>query len=130
MRPYVVPNPDRCNLPASTIHASQDSIIVVDINAPVARVAMHKWQPNTPDGQGTPFLFQHGKPVASSTGSAFMRMFRGSGSSASEEWQFPRALAFAASGIHSSAVVAVTCDREIITGGYLLAASPFVSKLS
>lgn len=118
VKPYVVPHPDRCNLPASAIHASQDSIIVVDTNAPVARVAMHKWQSNTPDGQGTPFLFQHGKPVASSTGSAFMRMFRGSGSSASEEWQFPRASTFAASGIQSSAVVVVTCDKEIITGGH------------
>ncbi|KAI0489294.1 hypothetical protein KFK09_029136 [Dendrobium nobile] len=118
VRPYVVPNPDRCNVPACSILASQDSIIVVDMNAPVARVAMHKWQPNTPDGQGTPFLFQHGKPAASSTGSAFMRMFRGSGGSASEDWQFPRALAFAASGIQSSAVVAVTYDKEIITGGH------------
>ncbi|XP_020592790.1 BEACH domain-containing protein C2-like isoform X2 [Phalaenopsis equestris] len=118
VRPYAVPNSGRCNLPASFVHASQDSIVVVDMNAPAARVAMHKWQPNTPDGQGTPFLFQLGRPVASSTGSAFMRMFRGSGGSASEEWQFPRAFGFAASGIQSSAVVAVTCDKEIITGGH------------
>lgn len=117
-------------MPASSIHASQDSIIVVDINAPVACVATHKWQPNTPDGQGTPFLFQHGKPVASSTSSAFMRMFRGSGGSTSEEWHFPRALAFVALGIQSTAVVAITHDKEIITGRFLFSASPFIFKLS
>ncbi|KAG0502918.1 hypothetical protein HPP92_002990 [Vanilla planifolia] len=118
VRPYVVPNPDRINVPASSIYASQDSVIVVDTNAPAARVAMHKWQPNTPDGQGTPFLFQHGKTAASSTGGVFMRLFRSPMASASEEWQFLRALAFAASGIQSSAIVAITCDKEIITGGH------------
>ncbi|KAF8412352.1 hypothetical protein HHK36_000314 [Tetracentron sinense] len=118
VRPYVVPNPERCNVPAAAIYASPDSVIVVDMNAPAARVALHKWQPNTPDGQGTPFLFQHGKAVASSTGGAFMRMFKGPAGSGSEEWLFPQALAFATSGIRSSAVVSVTCDREIITGGH------------
>lgn len=118
VRPYVVPNPERCNLPAAAIFASQDSIVVVDENAPAAHVALHKWQPNTPDGHGTPFLFQHGKTITSSTGGAFMRMFKGPAGSSVEEWQFPRALAFATSGIRSSAVVAVTCDKEIITGGH------------
>ncbi|XXG76013.1 hypothetical protein AAC387_Pa08g0457 [Persea americana] len=118
VRPYVVSNPERFNLPAAAIFASQDSVIVVDENAPAAHVALHKWQPNTPDGHGTPFLFQHGKTVASSTGGAFMRMFKGSAGSGLEEWQFPCALAFATSGIRSSAVVAVTCDKEIITGGH------------
>lgn len=118
IKPYVVPSPERCNVPAAAIYASQDSVVVVDVNVPAAHVATHKWQPNTPDGQGTPFLFQHGKAAASSTGGAFMRMFKGSAGPSSEDWQFPRALAFAASGIRSSAIVAVTCEKEIITGGH------------
>ncbi|CAA6655614.1 unnamed protein product [Spirodela intermedia] len=118
IKPYVVPNSERCNLPAAAILASQDSLVVVDVNAPAAHVALHKWQPNTPDGYRLPFLFQHGKPVGGSTGGAFMRMFKGPASSSSEEWQFPRALAFAASGIRSSAIVAITGDKEIITGGH------------
>ncbi|XP_038973687.1 BEACH domain-containing protein C2-like isoform X2 [Phoenix dactylifera] len=118
IRPYLVPNPEHCNVPAASIFASHDSVIVVDVNAPAANVALHKWQPNTPDGQGTPFLFQHGKASASSTGGALMRMFKGPGGSCTEDLQFPRALAFAASGIQSSTVVAVTCDNEIITGGH------------
>ncbi|KAK1266110.1 hypothetical protein QJS04_geneDACA000442 [Acorus gramineus] len=61
---------------------------------------------------------QHGKSASGSTGGAFLRMFKGPTGSGSEEWHFPRALAFAASGIRSSAVVAVTCDKEIITGGH------------
>ncbi|KAL6981844.1 BEACH domain-containing protein C2 [Sarracenia purpurea var. burkii] len=119
VKPYVIPSPERCNLPAAAIHASTDSVIIVDINAPAAHVAQHKWQPNTPDGQGTPFLFQHGKVSASSTGGSFMRMFKGPTASGSEEWHFPQALAFAASGIRSSAVVAITSDKEIITGGHV-----------
>ncbi|KAJ4952245.1 hypothetical protein NE237_029077 [Protea cynaroides] len=118
VRPYVVPNPERCNVPAAAIHASPESVIIVDLNAPAAHVALHKWQPNTPDGQGTPFIFHHGKSVASSSGGALMRMFKGPAASVSEEWQFPQALAFAASGIRSSALVSITCDKEIITGGH------------
>ncbi|KAJ4955418.1 hypothetical protein NE237_012201 [Protea cynaroides] len=117
VKPYVVPNPERCNLPAAAIHASPNSVIVVDLNVPAAHVALHKWQPNTPDGQGTPFLFHHGKAVASS-GGAFMRMFKGPTGSGYEEWQFPQAQAFSASGIRSSALVSITCDKEIITGGH------------
>ncbi|XP_042512465.1 BEACH domain-containing protein C2 [Macadamia integrifolia] len=118
VRPYVVPNPERCNVPAAAIQASADSVIVVDLNAPAAHVALHKWQPNTPDGQGTPFLFHHGKAVASSSGGAFMRMFKGPAGSGAEELQFPQAQAFAASEIRSSALVSITCDKEIITGGH------------
>ncbi|XP_020531372.1 BEACH domain-containing protein C2 isoform X2 [Amborella trichopoda] len=118
IRPYEVPHPERCNVPASSIFASTDSIVTVDANVPAAHVALHKWQPNTPDGHGTPFLFQHGKGVGSSSGGAFMRMFKGQPGSGSEEWQFPRALAFAASGIRSSAVVAITSDKYVITGGH------------
>ncbi|XP_078427501.1 WD-40 repeat family protein / beige-like protein [Wolffia australiana] len=117
IKPYTVPNSERCNLPATAILASQDSLVVVDVNAPAAHVAVHKWQPNMPDGHGLPFLFQHGKPIGGSSNGAFMRMFKGT-SSNPEEWQFPRAFAFPASGITSSAIVAITWDKEIITGGH------------
>lgn len=79
-------------------------------------VAQHKLQPNMTDSQGNPFLFQHGKAVAGSTGGAFMRMFKGPAGSGSDEWHFPQASAFPAAGIRGSAVVAVTCDKEVITG--------------
>ncbi|OAY75714.1 BEACH domain-containing protein C2 [Ananas comosus] len=118
IRPYAVPNPERCNVPAASMFASNDSIVVIDVNAPAAHVALHKWQPNTPDGQGTPFLFQHGKAATSSSGGALMRMFKGPGGSGSEDWQFPRAIAFSAPGIRGSAIVAVTPDKEILTGGH------------
>uniref|UniRef100_A0A0D9W809 BEACH-type PH domain-containing protein n=1 Tax=Leersia perrieri TaxID=77586 RepID=A0A0D9W809_9ORYZ len=117
LKSYVLPNPDRCNVPASTMFVSNDSIVVVDVNVPAAHVALHHWQPNTPDGQGTPFLFHHGRNAANSTSGALMRIFKGSASSG-EDYDFPSAIAFAASGIRSSAVVAVTCDKEIITGGH------------
>ncbi|KAL6124354.1 hypothetical protein ACLB2K_076867 [Fragaria x ananassa] len=119
VKQYTVPAPERCNLPAAGIHASSDSVIIVDMHAPAAHVALHKWQPNTPDGQGMPFLFQHGKAAASSTGGAFMRMFKGPAGSGSEDWLFPQALAFATSGIRSSSIVSITCDKEIITGGHV-----------
>ncbi|XVF07938.1 hypothetical protein REPUB_Repub06bG0182200 [Reevesia pubescens] len=76
--------------PAAAIHASSDAVIIVDTNAPAAHIAQHKWQPNTSDGQGTPFLFQHGKPTASSAGGALIRMFKGPVGSGSDEWQFPQ----------------------------------------
>lgn len=119
VKPYAVPNPERCNLPAVAMHASSDSVVIVDINAPAAHVAQHKWQPNTPDGQGMPFLFHHGKAIGSSSSGTFMRMFKGPTGSSSDEWHFPRALAFATSGIRSSAIVSITCDKEIITGGHV-----------
>ncbi|XP_075672033.1 BEACH domain-containing protein C2 isoform X2 [Castanea sativa] len=119
VKPYAIPTPERCNLPAAAIHASSDTVVIVDINAPAARVAQHKWQPNTPDGQGTPFLFQHGRGSASSAGGTFLRMFKGPAGSGADEWHFPQALAFATSGIRSSAIVSITCDNEIITGGHL-----------
>lgn len=112
----MVPNPERCNVPAAAICASQDSVIVVDTNAPAANVVFHKWQPNTPDGKETPFLFQHGRAAANSTSGAFLRMFKGPSGSNVEDWQFSQAIAFAASGITSSSVVAITCDKDIITG--------------
>jgi len=113
----MLPHSDRCNVPASAMLVSNDSIVVVDVNVPAARVALHHWQPNTPDGQGTPFLFHHGRNAANSTSGALMRIFKGS-AGAAEDYELPRAIAFAASAIRSSAVVAVTCDKETITGDY------------
>ncbi|KAL1223624.1 BEACH domain-containing protein C2 [Cardamine amara subsp. amara] len=118
IKPYAVQAPERCNLPASAIQASSDSVVIVDMNVPAARVAQHKWQPNTPDGQGTPFLFHHGKSAATSTSGSLMRMFKGPASSGTGDWQYPQAQAFASSGIRSSSVVAITSDGEIITGGH------------
>ncbi|KAL8128509.1 hypothetical protein V2J09_017664 [Rumex salicifolius] len=118
LRSYMVSMPERCNLPASAIRASSDAVVIVDVLAPAAHIAQHKWQPNTPDGHGAPFLFQHGKPVANSTGGTFMRMFKGPTASVIDDWQFPQALAFATSGIRSSSIVAITRDNEIITGGH------------
>lgn len=117
----MVPYPEHCNLPAAAIHASSDSLIIVDVNAPAAHIAQHKWQPNTPDGQGAPFLFQHGNPGAGAAAGTFMRMFKGPTPSGSEEWHFPQALAFPTSGIRSTGIVSITCDKEIITGESLRA---------
>ncbi|XP_028247923.1 BEACH domain-containing protein C2-like [Glycine soja] len=117
VKPYAVPFPERCNLPAAAIHASSDTVVVVDMNAPAAHVAQHKWQPNTPDGQGTPFLFQHRKATLASAGGTIMRMFKAPAASGGE-WQFPQAVAFAVSGIRSQAIVSITSNKEVITGGH------------
>ncbi|TKY65579.1 Neurobeachin protein 2 [Spatholobus suberectus] len=117
VKPYAVPFPERCNLPAAAIYASSDTVVVVDMNAPAAHVAQHKWQPNTPDGQGTPFLFQHRKATLASAGGTLMRMFKAPAASG-EEWRFPQAVAFAVSGIRSQAIVSITCNKEVITGGH------------
>nr|KYP56219.1 BEACH domain-containing protein lvsC [Cajanus cajan] len=99
------------------MHASSDMVVVVGLNAPAANVAQHKWQPNTPDGHGTPFLFQHGR-ASGSAGGTIKRMFKGPAGSG-EDGQYPQALAFAVSGIRSQAIVSITCDKEIITGGHV-----------
>ncbi|KAK4741294.1 hypothetical protein SAY87_024882 [Trapa incisa] len=117
VKSYSVPSPQKCNLPAAVIQASSDSVIIVDMHAPAAHVAHHTWQPNTPDGEGHPFLFQHGKSMADCSSGAFMRMFKGPVDSGSE-WQFPQALAFPTTGIRGSAIVVITSDKEIITGGH------------
>ncbi|XP_014522456.1 BEACH domain-containing protein C2 isoform X1 [Vigna radiata var. radiata] len=116
IKSYPIPSPEHCNLPASAILASSDTVVVVDLNAPAAHVAQHKWQPNTPDGQGTPFLFHHGKATSGSAG-GIIRMLKGPAGTG-EEWQYPQALAFPVSGIRSQAIVSITCDKEIITGGH------------
>lgn len=117
VKPYVVPSPEYCNLPAAAIQASSDMIVVVDSNAPAVHVAQHKWQPNTPDGHGTPFLFQRGKAASGSGGGPLRRMFKGP-TGTGEEWQYPQALAFGVSGIRSQAIISITCDQEIITGKF------------
>ncbi|KAL4562785.1 hypothetical protein LXL04_026816 [Taraxacum kok-saghyz] len=123
IKPYNVSSPERCNLPASAMRASSDSLVIADMDAPSAHIAQHKWQPNTPDGQGTPFLIQHAKPTATSSGGSFMRMFKSSSSSStsgsvsgSDDWMYPQALAYSAPGIKASSIVCITYDNEIITG--------------
>ncbi|KAG8363377.1 hypothetical protein BUALT_Bualt19G0016000 [Buddleja alternifolia] len=118
VKSYTIPYPERSNLPVSVIHASSGSLIIVDMNAPAARVAQHKWQPNTPDGQGTPFLFEHAKPDVDAVGGTFMRMFKAPTGPGPDEWDFPQALAFPAPGIRSSEIISITFDKEIITGGH------------
>ncbi|XP_019161040.1 PREDICTED: BEACH domain-containing protein C2-like isoform X1 [Ipomoea nil] len=118
VKPYAVPHPERCNLPAAAIHASSESLVIVDINAPAAHVAQYKWQPNTPDGQGAPFVFQHGKSCSSPASGTLKRMFKGPADSGQEDLHFPQTLAFPASGIRSSATVSITVDQDIITGGH------------
>ncbi|CAH8356562.1 unnamed protein product [Eruca vesicaria subsp. sativa] len=107
IRPYHVPSPEHCNLPASAIKATSDSVVVVDMNVPAAHIAHHKWQPNTPDGNNVPFIFHHGK-----AGGALTRMFKG-------DSDYPQAHAFASLGIRSSSVTAITSDGEVITGGHV-----------
>lgn len=116
LKQYRISSPECCNLPAAAIHASPESVVVVDINAPAAHISQHKWQPSAPDGPGEPFLFEHKKPtVAASPLISLRRIFQGLDVS-KEVSNFPKAQAFVASGIKSSAVVAITCDKEIITG--------------
>nr|BAD27684.1 putative lysosomal trafficking regulator 2 [Oryza sativa Japonica Group] len=117
VRSYVLPNPENCNVPASAMLVSDDSIVVVGANVPAAHLALHHWQPNTSNGPGTPFLFHHGRNAINLSGGAIMRIFKGSAGSV-DDYQFPRAIAFAASAIQNSSVVVVTCEREVITGGH------------
>lgn len=128
VRSYVLPSPEHCNVPASTMLVSNDCLVVIDSNVPTAHVALHHWQPNTPDGLGAPFLFHHGKNAINSSGGAIFRIFKGSSGSA-EDYQFPRAVAFAASAVQSSSAVVVTCDKEVITGNCFIALQLFPSMV-
>ncbi|GJP50837.1 hypothetical protein CLOM_g9994 [Closterium sp. NIES-68] len=74
--PYVLPRPETLNVPAARLHATSDAIITVDHNVPACHIAVHQWQPNTPDGHGWPFLFQPGR--ASLSGGALLRMLKSS----------------------------------------------------
>ncbi|KAI3504354.1 hypothetical protein L1887_32955 [Cichorium endivia] len=120
VNPYHVPSPQHCNLPASAIHATSDALVIVDTNAPSAKIALHKWHPNTPDEHGMPFMFQHGKGIVNSSGGGgFLRMFKGKSRSRSAGRVFPQAHAYAASGIRSSSIVSITHNNEVITGGHV-----------
>ncbi|CAI5943423.1 unnamed protein product [Closterium sp. NIES-65] len=106
--PYVLPHPDTLNVPASRIVATSDAIVTVDLNAPACHVAVHQWQPNTPDGHGWPFLFQPGR--SSLTGSAILRMLTGAAlggkGSNSETSLYPRLVALPAPGIKHTSTAA------------------------
>ncbi|KAH7276959.1 hypothetical protein KP509_39G028100 [Ceratopteris richardii] len=115
---YAVPFSERCNLPACAISVTNDSIIVVDGNAPTCSVATHKWQPHTPDGHGLPFHFEHCKPIVQPGGGGLARIFNRQASSRVAEWQYPRAVALPASGIKSNNVIAILADRHLLTGGH------------
>ncbi|GJP47283.1 hypothetical protein CLOM_g6504 [Closterium sp. NIES-68] len=117
--PYVLPNPDTLNVPASRIVATSDSIVTVDLNAPACHVAVHQWQPNTPDGHGWPFLFQPGR--SSLTGSAILRMLTGaalgSKGSNSETSLYPRLVALPAPGVKHTSSAAGTVGMGGEGGG-------------
>ncbi|BBN15012.1 hypothetical protein MPTK1_6g16270 [Marchantia polymorpha subsp. ruderalis] len=116
---YVIPSPERLNVPAAKLCVSRDSIVTIGMDAPACTVASHRWQPNTPDGRGTPFLFQHGKSHASASSGAFIRMFRGQTAATADEVGYPRAVALAAPGIDPGAVVDISPDgRHLFTGGH------------
>ncbi|KAL8210367.1 hypothetical protein R6Q57_007099 [Mikania cordata] len=124
VKQYHVPSADRCNLPASAIHATSNSLVIVDTNSPSANIALHKWHPNTPDEQGMPFVFQPGVNISNSSsgsggGRGFMRIFRRKSRPSSEKFTYPHAHAYAASGIRSSSVVSITYNNEVITGGHV-----------
>ncbi|KAK1418727.1 hypothetical protein QVD17_27873 [Tagetes erecta] len=120
VKQYHVPSAERCNLPASVIHATSNALVIVDTNSPSANIALHQWRPNTPDGDGMPFVFQPGKNnLSSSGGGGFMRMFRRKIRPSSEKFTYPQAHAYAASGIRSSSVVSITYNNEVITGGHV-----------
>lgn len=87
------------------------------MNAPACHVAVHRWQANTPDGRGLPFLFHYAKLNAGSSSGALIRMFRGQPGSSNDENRYPRVAALSATGINPTAIVAITPDgRHLLTG--------------
>ncbi|KAK1430336.1 hypothetical protein QVD17_12999 [Tagetes erecta] len=120
VKQYDVPSADRCNLPASAIHATSNSLVIIDTNAPSAKIALHKWHPNTPDGDGMPFMFQPGinKLNTSGRSKGFMRFFRGRNGPAGSK-EYPQAHAYAAPGLRISSLVSITYNNEVITGGHV-----------
>ena len=83
---------------------------------PACSVAVHEWQPHTPDGHGLPFHFQHAKPSPSSSSGALSRMFSRQSGVGSGEWRYPQAVACVGSGIKSNHIVAITPDGYLLTG--------------
>ncbi|KAH6559664.1 hypothetical protein KP509_1Z002100 [Ceratopteris richardii] len=115
---YTVPFSERCNLPAGAISTTKESVVIVDMNAPACAVAVHRWQPHTPDGQGLPFHFQHGKPAPAVGGGTLIRMFSKQTSSETGEWRYPRAVALSAPETRSGEIVAILADTHLLTGGH------------
>ncbi len=112
---YAIPGSDRLNVPATEVRATHDSIVTVDMEVPTCHVAVHRWQPNTPDGRGMPFLFQHGRSNLSANSGALMRMF--SKPQEDSECRYPRAIALTPAGVKLGTVVAITPDgRYLLTG--------------
>lgn len=113
---YAVPNPDRLNLPAKELRTTPDSVVTVDMHAPACHVAVQKWHPNSPDGRGMPFLFQHGRSnLASSSG--LMRIF--ARPTDDEENRFPKAVALSPAGVKLGSIVAITGDGRFLLTGLL-----------
>lgn len=84
------------------------------MGAPACQVAVHKWQPNTPNGRGMPFLFQHSRPNLDASG-GLKRMF--SKPVDDGENHFPRILALSPVGVNLGTIVAITPDgRHLLTG--------------
>jgi hypothetical protein len=115
---YAIPGFDRLNVPAIEIRTTHDSIVTVDMEVPACHMAVHRWQANTPDGRGMPFLFQHGvRSNLSASNGGLMRMF--SKAPEDNESRYPRAVALAPAGVKIGTLVAITPDgRYLLTGGH------------
>lgn len=112
---YAIPGPDRLNVPAIEVRTTHDSIVTVDMEVPSCHVAVQRWQANTPDGRGMPFLFQHGRSNLGASGGALMRMF--SRPVEDEESRFPKAVALPPAGVKLGSIVAITPDgKHLLTG--------------
>eukprot|EP00271_Cylindrocystis_brebissonii_P020687 TRINITY_DN695_c0_g1_i4.p1 TRINITY_DN695_c0_g1~~TRINITY_DN695_c0_g1_i4.p1 ORF type:complete len:556 (+),score=109.02 TRINITY_DN695_c0_g1_i4:106-1773(+) len=78
---YSIPYAEKLlNVPAARLLVTKDSVTTVDLQVPACHVALHRWQPNTPDPRGWPFLFSPGRqPTVGSGGAAFLRLLKGAG---------------------------------------------------
>jgi hypothetical protein len=114
---FVIPNPEKLNVPAAKLCVTQDSIVTVGMDAPACHIAQHKWKPNTPDGRGSPFVLQPGRVAVRVSSGTFGRLFGGPAPVGGDELGYPRAISLPAPGIQPSMVVAVTSDgRHLLTG--------------
>ncbi|GBG78164.1 hypothetical protein CBR_g26196 [Chara braunii] len=116
---YAIGGQDRLNVPAVQLCATSETIVTVQGPAPACHVAVHRWQPNTPDDRGIPFKFQHGRTFSSSGSGALMRMFSRGPAQTPAMVMYPRIHTLPAPGINKYAVVAITADgRHLLTGGH------------
>ncbi|CAM6090221.1 unnamed protein product [Calypogeia fissa] len=116
---YVIPSPERLNVPAAKLCVTQDSVVTVGMEAPACQVGQHRWKPNTPDGRGSPFILHPGRSGARASSGAFTRMFGGTAPVSGDETGYPRAISLPAPGIQPSMIVAITPDgRHLLTGGH------------